>query len=500
MIVLCVSQSRSGDLTIDTATTIDHVLLTDYSGDITLEDNWTISGTMDISGTLTGDGYAYISSVVRGTQRTITVNGSIAYTSGYVGFEDIIGAGTASWDLSDTDKDMADWGGNSGITFPTAVNVYRHQGTTDTTASNEAMWFMDTEGMVQGTLLPMGQHIGVFGTFSMDAIGVTYTHDYERMGGVNYEYMTRKPDNEWNASNSYFYGDYILNERLTGTDYVNGGFAWRADGNKVMRGRGTHTIDWQGTTFNGNSSGALIIDAINGTYVTPLGATYSGGENESFIVTSGTLKFGLDNQAQVRSLKSDSGENRSIILQDTKLIVESWDFSDTTNLTFTAGDSTVVAYNCGATWDFGDGVTFNNFIISDAGDDCVTGTTGTLTVTGTNTFNDLLIRAGRAITFADGTTQTINGKLETASKRSDNNRDRLSYRYVNEGTTLTTGISSSGTATISLSECPDMDFVRISNTTCTPSQYCYAGRNSIDNGGNSGWTFEDCPSTVGVKF
>ena len=84
------------------------------STNITVTGNATINGYSANKGLLFQD--AYITNTpVAPIQRTITVNGTL--TASNVRFRNIIGAGSASWNLSAITGGSGDCGGNSGITF-----------------------------------------------------------------------------------------------------------------------------------------------------------------------------------------------------------------------------------------------------------------------------------------------------------------------------------------------------------------------------------------------
>lgn len=94
-----------------------------------------------------------------GTPRTITCNGTI--TASNVDFRDIIGAGTANWDLSAITGGSGDCGGNSGITFTPAQTQYFKHTLGAVNWSDATKWFSNYERTIQGRV-PLPQDDAIF--------------------------------------------------------------------------------------------------------------------------------------------------------------------------------------------------------------------------------------------------------------------------------------------------------------------------------------------------
>jgi len=156
------------------------------------------------------------------------------------------------------------------------------------------------------------------------------------------------------------------------------------------------------------------------------------------------------------------------------------------NLTFNAGTSTIKFTNTSAT-----GITFagGGYTFYDVWFDRGA-STGTITVTGTNTFNSFRYNNGsaaRTIIFPNVTTTIAAGGL------------LLGGSSGNLLTLARTG--GSGTMTISVASgtiC--LDYLSISNSAATGGATFYAGAGSTDGGGNTGWTFTACPSANTSNF
>jgi hypothetical protein len=145
--------------------------------DITVSNTLTLVGASKVVRIL-------VYSNVLGTARTITCNGTV--TCNAVDFRDIIGAGSASWDLSEA----SDYVGicpsqGSGITGTTADTMYWHSGTGNGIWSIGGItnrWFLDYDGGGGAGRVPLPQDDVVFDSYSVDAAGVYILVDMPRLG------------------------------------------------------------------------------------------------------------------------------------------------------------------------------------------------------------------------------------------------------------------------------------------------------------------------------
>ena len=91
---------------------------------VVLNSGITVTGTLTINGT-SATSRTLVSGYPLGTAQTITNNGTNSITN--ADFQDITGAGTASWDLSAITGLSGDCEGNSGITFtPSATQTWQN--------------------------------------------------------------------------------------------------------------------------------------------------------------------------------------------------------------------------------------------------------------------------------------------------------------------------------------------------------------------------------------
>jgi hypothetical protein len=145
-----------------------------------------------------------------------------------------------------------------------------------------------------------------------------------------------------------------------------------------------------------------------------------------------------------------------------------WDMTTTTNLTFNANGSTIIASATGtSTRTFnGGGLTYNNVTINNA---AVNGRQ--INVAGSNTFANLTLTNTSQVVLSNGTTQTISGTLT-----------------FNGSPTSVGFLGTAGTnATISVANATTLSWLSIANITKAGAGSITAV-NSFDGGGNSGIT------------
>lgn len=236
----------------------------------------TISGTFTANGNSLTQRTLYRSSV-KGTQRTLT---AATVSSEYSDWQDIVGAGAASWDLSAITGLSGDGGGNSGITFTTPqTNYWVPSGGTSTGNFNAVTRWATSSGGTAGTgRTPLLQDTARFDANSIDAGSRTITQSMARTGSIDFTGVTNNPAF---AKPSVFtcYGSMTLGTLTnTGTVAI------------TFEGRGSRTFSVNGVTW----TNSLIFDCANGTYTLGSNLITSGSSNT---LTSGTLDtdtYGLD--------------------------------------------------------------------------------------------------------------------------------------------------------------------------------------------------------------
>lgn len=362
----------------------------------------------------------------------------------------ITGAGAADWDISAITGLSGDCGGNSGITF-TAPTTQTWSGTSGGNWSANA-WT---------SRIPLPQDNAVIASaFSGTE---TITLDYPRIPELDFTGASTSGTLNLTLSTGVrVFGDIILNNAVTPLSY-NGGM--------VLSGEGNFTIVSSGKTIGWN----LNIDKRIGSY--SLGDNLSMLNSRSLTVSWG--QFDTNNfDISVGVLSSEGSRLRALNLGSSLIELTGGTgnplaLSTTSRLTINAGTSTIkLTGTLTANRTFtGAGYTFYNFWNATSGAFAVI-------ISGSNTFNDIKIDAGRIQRFTAGTTQTINSLTVPDS--------------VSNGIT----IGSATNATHTLSKSSGIVVV----TGCTISYSIATGgatwrsvtaSGNVDGGNNSGWVFVD---------
>ena len=191
--------------------TFNNVTINSGSGiaAISPNNNCTISGVFTIVGYATKR--TLFQSSVLGTPRTITCNGTTNITN--CDFQDITLAGTANRDFS-ARTDIGDCGGNSGITFPPAIDCYIKHTSGAMSVSNAAKWVTTDGGSTQARVpLPQDQAWGKASSFT----GVsTVTMDCPRIGSIDLSGVNQAVT--WTLGNAItVYKSYRMGTNITQT-------------------------------------------------------------------------------------------------------------------------------------------------------------------------------------------------------------------------------------------------------------------------------------------
>lgn len=343
---------------------------------------FTINAAFKVTGALVWTGLSapavpIVKSATLGTPVVITANGTVTLT-GRMDFEDVTGAGTATWNFATSGGDA---GGNSGITFSTPQTNY-YLAAANANWSVAANWFLATGGTGGAGRVPFPQDSCVL---DANSGAHTYTVDCMRLGGTltcTGFTGTFTQSVAWTC-----YGSLILSSGMT---------ALFPDPPNIFSGRASFVITTAGKTFS-----ALTFNAPGGTYVLTDNFLGTG----AFTLTNGTIDNSVNNvnvtltsfictTTASPTLKMGSG---IWTLSGTGVV---WNLTSA-GTTITAGTSTIVISDTSATSKTfaGNGKTYNNLQI--------TGSSGGVIVTGANTFTSISETATGVLTLASSVTQTI---------------------------------------------------------------------------------------------
>ena len=250
------------------------------------------------------------------------------------------------------------------------------------------------------------------------------------------------------------------------------GITWTATTGSAVNFLATST--GKTITTNGVSLGATIctFDGVGGAW--SLGSAFTSTNN--IIVTNGSFNSANFNITIV-NLGSSNANIRSISLGSSTITLSAAipiNFTNSTNLTFNAGTSTITCSNASPTFN-GGGQTFYNVNFTSAA-------TGTTTITGANTFNDLnqTSRSAAGLRVVSiGANQTVSGTLTLGAANTSIRRIQVQSDTI--GTQLT--ITLNGT----LATLADVDFRNIATA---GSVGTWTGTRLGNGLGNSGITFD----------
>jgi hypothetical protein len=413
--------------------------------------NITVTGTFKYQGTSAINRPLIQSSVV-GTPRTFTV-AAIDPGSNFCDFQDIAAAGAAA--PFATGSSLGDCGGNTNITTTAPATQ---------TATGTASFTWSTHGWTTRVPLPQDDVI-IPNAF---VAGRTITADMPRLGKNLTFSCTGAPIFNLSISGSIF-GSLVQAAGMTWT--LGGNNA--ANDNFTVAGRGSFTIQSNGVTF-GKS---LLVNAPGGTYTLldalALDAT-SGTDNirQILVLVNGTFADGnfsiaaggvglTTAGAGVRAASIGTG-GWSSSGTNPRSLGAAFDASADANLTFSASGQ--LRFNGTATQTFkGGGRTYNIVWVNNSGG-------GTFDTTGSNTFSQFKVDAGRSVRFTAGTTNTA-----------------ADWQF-GAGCTIGSITAAGHTLAVSPSSQILVPSPTVSRSTVSPANKLVA-IGGTDNGNNSGWVF-----------
>lgn len=231
--------------------------------------------------------------------------------------------------------------------------------------------------------------------------------------------------------------------------------------------------------------GPIIFNGVGGEWTLQDTITLTG----SITVTNGS--FVANGQSISCSFFSSSNTNvRSVSLGASTITLTGtgtvWIMTITNNLTFSAGTSTILLTDTSASAKQfnGGGQTFNIVRFTGTG-------TGSYTITGSNTFATFSDQnsVAHTVIFTAGTTQTISSAA--------------GWDVVGgSGAVITMQSSSGGTAwnIVASSGTVSSDYLSLQDSAASGGADFYAGANSTNVSGNSGWVFTAPPSPTVARW
>lgn len=233
--------------------------------------NATVTGTGTFNGNSSTNRPIYRSSV-RGTQRTLTVATVASQNSDW---QDIVGAGAGSWDLSAITGLSGDCGGNTGLTLTTPVtNYWVPSAGTSTGNFNAVTRWANASGGTAGTgRIPLPQDTCVIDANSIDAGSRTLTQGLARIGAINFTGATNTPTFT-TSTVAAFFGSITLISAMT---LSVSGQTW------TYEGRGASTL----TTATKSWPKDVWVDCAGGSLT--LGDAFTQTSGNQLVMKSGTF-------------------------------------------------------------------------------------------------------------------------------------------------------------------------------------------------------------------
>ena len=381
--------------TVDTAQTVNSITITPSSGagvlQIALSARLT-TGNLTTTGTA-GNNRIWFRGTTYGIAFDFVVNGTVSISD--CDFRDVYVVGTAA-PISGTR--IGNRGGCRGITFDAPKTVYWATAAGGNWSGTN--WAATSGGAVSTDNFPLAQDTAVIDNTGLNTsatvtVDTLMTSTSLAMSGVDMSTRTNAMTLATGTVAPIVFGDWKNGSgtTLSGTGVLTFG------------GRNTQTITSAGRAF----TQPITIDSYGGTV--QLADAITIGSARTFTVTNGT--FDTKNYNVTANVFSSSNSNvRTINFGSSTITVtlagNAFDFSTSTNLTFNAGTSQINVTSLGSL--NGGGRTFYNASFTST-------TTGSSSVSGSNTFNNLTVTppaSAGLMQFTFLANQTINGTLTCA--------------------------------------------------------------------------------------
>jgi hypothetical protein len=442
---------------------------------LSLVDDLIVTGTLTLNGN-SATSRLVIQPSLRGTSHTITA-GALVVSN--LDIEGMNAAGAANWDLSAITGLSGDAGGNSGITFTPAQTNYW---VGDTGNWSDVSHWASTSGGAGGTgRVSLVQDIARFDENSFSTTGQIVTYDVSRMGSIDWTGVVNAP--QWTVG--------------SGSTYTLFGSLTHSAGMSIVDPVGNKNIDLRGYGSRTLTNGGVvwpIVDYTTNSYTVrvlpPPGSTYTLMDDFDGVmrVSSGTFDANGHNLT-IRPAANFGFVSTGSVSRTINMGSGLWDFiwpaagtvwnnnPDNGGLTVNGGTSTIKVTGPGPlSLQANSGSTYYNFWNATVGQISRFTTVGG---TGNTTWNNIKIDPGNTHQFIAGTTTTVSSMTITGTLGN--------VITIGSTTGATHNLVKTGGGVIS------GDYLSISNSVVSPADTWYAGANSFDGGGNSGWIFAAAP-------
>ncbi|WP_193789047.1 hypothetical protein, partial [Zavarzinella formosa] len=338
-------------------------------------------------------------------------------------------------------------------------NQYWVSGTGNWSASK---WFTSSGGAVAGRV-PLPQDTAVFDANSFTAASQVVTLDMPRVGSMDWTGATNTPNLTIGTAATSLGTSVKLIAAMTLTQSAALTFACRSSSTLVSAGQ--------------NFPGQQIIDTLTGTLTTSDAFLSTAGTTT---LRSGTLTAGA-NFTTSKVVYENNGPFTLNMGSGTWTVSGTatvWDMAtNNSNLTLNAGTSTLVVSDTSATvktLQLG-GLTYSTIQITGGG-------TGRVTLQSSPTIGTLTLGSPKSVRFTQGKTYTVTTLNATGTT----------------GNLITIDTNTAASpATISIaSGIVSCDYLSLKDSTATGGASFYAGANSTDATGNTGWTFTAAPVLI----
>jgi hypothetical protein len=380
----------------------------------------------------------------------------------YVSIQDSTATGGATWNANSNSSTNVS--GNTGWIFtPFARYWVGGAGTWD--ASDTTHWSASSGGAGGASVPTAGEDV-IFdqvGTYTVTlAVTEVYCNDFTISAGL-VSFSVPSGFNDINIS-----GSLALSSGTVGTWSTSSEFIFNAITSKTI-------------STNDQNICPIDLNGVGGTWT--LGSAFrSTSLNGGITLTNGTFSTSSSNYAvTIREFSSNNSNIRTLNVNASTFTSTgtsfAWNCTSSTNLTVSGSGATVTLTS-------GSAKTFNGGSVNWGAITLDQGGAGQLTISGSNTFanisNSYNATAATSIRFTSGTTQTVSNFTATGTVGK--------VLTINSTTATTAATLSKASGTVSV------DYMSIQDSTATGGSAWYAGANSTNVSGNTGWVFTAPPS------